>query len=238
MNSHFKIGPFIGIIILLKLSVPRIFAQGIDTKSFRSNSGNTYTMYLLGKNNIEFTTQFPSKQNKNILFCIAAAFTKDSGVDGVYGVEGKIFNQDKINHRVGGALKITQGKVEFVNTKKGKIFTKNYLNQCARQQASFFQQLYLIVNGTPEVSKSEKTFQCRGVAKLKTGELCVIESEKEITLATFAKDVSKIVQELIYTDMGSWDEGWYRNKEGKISRIGSIFLDTDKQTNWIVFTVK
>ena len=211
--------------------------NGVQVKIIVSKSGNKYRFYLPGKNKIKFTQTRPDKKNDDVLLCIAAAFTKDNSVDGIYGIDGKVFQENNINFGLGGALKIANNKVDFLITRKGKIFDSVFLKKLIAEKASFFQQLYLIVNGQPEVSKSKKTFQCRGIAKLKSGELCVVESETAITLQVFASDLAECgnVNELIYTDMGSWDEGWYRSIDGKINRIGTNCMDTDKQTNWIIF---
>ncbi|MFN5182826.1 MAG: hypothetical protein ACK5D5_07350 [Bacteroidota bacterium] len=212
--------------------------RGVIVQGFTAKSGNKYKFYMLGNNHINFSVNRPSKQDENIQLCIAAAFTKDQQVDGIHAVNGRIFNDNKINHSVGGALVISNGKVRFINTKKGKIFSGAYVKKLSKSKSSFFQQLYVIVNGKPEVSKSKKVFQCRGIARLKTGEICIAESEKAITLQTFANDLGEKVQELIYTDMGSWDEGWYKDEKGNSHKMGSIFFDTDKQTNWIYFSKK
>ena len=44
------------------------------------------------------------------------------------------------------------------------------------------------------------------------------------------------VKQLIYTDMGAWDEGWYKNPiNNTLVKIGKDLSQTDKQSNWIIF---
>ena len=70
------------------------------------------------------------------------------------------------------------------------------------------------------------------------GDLAVIESKSPIMLQEFADDLVKMkVQNAIYTDMGSYDEGWARNPEnGAIKVIGHNLSETPKQSNWALFT--
>jgi hypothetical protein len=65
----------------------------------------------------------------------------------------------------------------------------------------------------------------------------MIESKESITLKVFSEDLVILgVMQLIYTDMGSWDEGWYKNqKNNKIVIIGQDLSQTAKQSNWVVF---
>jgi hypothetical protein len=65
----------------------------------------------------------------------------------------------------------------------------------------------------------------------------VIESYEHITLTDYTKDLLELgVTDALYTDMGSWDEGWYRNGND-IETIGRIRSQTDKQCNWVVFKI-
>jgi hypothetical protein len=41
-------------------------------------------------------------------------------------------------------------------------------------------------------------------------------------------------EQAIYLDMGSWSEGWYRNDENEIIRIGNNWKSSHLQTNWLV----
>jgi hypothetical protein len=217
----------------------------LDTAEFRiekktAASGNKYNYYFKGKNRMKFLVQRPLVKDTNILLCIPAAFTRlgDLKVDGFYMVEGVAGNTDSINRRIGGALKIAGDEISFISTSKGKIFTKGYIDSLSKEKASLFQQIYMVRNFAPENSNSKNKYQCRGIALMYNGEVCVVESEADITLKEFAADVAgkDNVKELMYTDMGAWDEGWYRDpKSNKPRIIGNNRSQTSKQSNWIIF---
>ena len=67
--------------------------------------------------------------------------------------------------------------------------------------------------------------------------MAIIESKQAITLKVFSDDLVLLgVQQLIYTDMGSWDEGWYKDpSSNKLVTIGQDLSQTSKQSNWIIF---
>ncbi len=70
---------------------------------------------------------------------------------------------------------------------------------------------------------------------MKNGRTAVVESNKMITLKTFSEDLAALgVMNLLYTDMGYWDEGWYK-AGGKTITLGHYLSQTDKQSNWVVF---
>jgi hypothetical protein len=56
-----------------------------------------------------------------------------------------------------------------------------------------------------------------------------------VELATFAADLAALgAQTAMNLDMGAWDEGWYRGKDGKIVRLGHDKSSTKRQSNWLV----
>ena len=104
----------------------------------------------------------------------------------------------------------------------------------------------LVENGTADKidPTNDKAFQRRAIVTYKNGQTAVIESDKPITLTEFAHDLASKdpnkpendIQTAMYVDMGDWSEGWYRNpSDGKIISIGNDKLQTNKQTNWLVF---
>jgi hypothetical protein len=95
----------------------------------------------------------------------------------------------------------------------------------------------MIESGKAAKFKDLKVFQRRGIAKFKNGKTAIIESNEAITLKVFADDLVELgVQDLLYTDMGSWDEGWYRDPAtGKVVVIGKDRSQTKRQSNWVVF---
>ena len=39
----------------------------------------------------------------------------------------------------------------------------------------------------------------------------------------------------LYLDMGTWSEGWYKNYFREILEIGETMVNTNKQSNWIIY---
>lgn len=184
-----------------------------------------------------------------MLLCIAAAFTglADGKVDGAYAVDGKVI-QEVPTMRLGGAI--------LLNSKGCKIFPyhaypppsgiikdptlSDALQKKIKQgKYSFFQQIQVIVNGQAERFWDEKVFQRRAIVAYKSGKVAVIESKTAITLAQFSKDLVELgAYNALYTDMGDWDEGWYRDAEGQLQTLGTSRRQTEKQSNWIIFSTK
>lgn len=208
-----------------------------QVKKIVASSGNHYTFYYNDKAKLLFTTSRPNKTDSNIFLCIPAAFTRaDNKVDGFYMENGIASNLDSINFSLGGAISICNDSVNIFPTNKGKIFTKIFIDSFSKNSASVFQQIQMIKNFKAEVSKSKRKMQCRGIVILNSNQVCIVESNEAITLQTFADDLAgqKNVKNLLYTDMGAWDEGWYRNDKNKIIRIGKDFSSTKFQTNWVI----
>src|ERR1043165_3042189 len=175
------------------------------------------------------------------MLCIAGAFTLlDSyKVDGLYIDNGKVHNRGSVNHSLGGGIKMVDGECEIFPTQKGKLLDEAFITAAEKQKASFFQQIQMIEKGTGATYKDKKLFQRRAIVKMKGNRTAVIESREHITLASFTKDLLEFgAVDAIYTDMGAWDEGWWRSDDGKTNTIGRMKTQTDKQCNWVVFKIK
>jgi hypothetical protein len=216
-----------------------LLSQTISVESKIGKSKTTYT--FINKNNckISFETKRPDKADQNILVCIPAAFTNLNNlkVDGIYSVNGITRNKDVINKTLGGVFYIENNSCRILQSNNGKLFNDSLLAIVKSQKASFFQQIQCIENGKAAKFKDKKLFQRRGIAILKDNSVAIIESTEAITLEVFSNDLVLLnVRQLIYTDMGAWDEGWYRNPVNNIPiKIGKDLSQTDKQSNWIVF---
>lgn len=184
----------------------------------------------------------PDQYDKNIVLCIAGAFTdlNTYKVDGVYMSNGIAGNTTKKNATLGGAIKIVNGECEIFPSKKGDLLGDSLVNLLSPKKAAFFQQIQMIEKGTAAKFKDLKLFQRRGIAKLKNGKTAIVESEEAITLKVFANDLVELgVSDLLYTDMGGWDEGWYRDPvKGTAVVIGKARTHTPRQSNWVVFKLK
>jgi len=223
-------------IFLLFVTI-RVSAQ-LTVESKQGASGTHYTIFKKNNCRIGFTTSVPSKDDKAIQLCIPAAFTNVSNnqVDGAYAVNGKAGNVKAVNKSLGGVFYMEAGKCRMFQSGKGKLITDSLWKSVAAQKASFFQQIQCIQNGKASSFKDLKVFQRRGIALYKDGSVAVIESNEAITLAVFSTDLAGFgVYDLIYTDMGAWDEGWYRDAKQALVTIGKDRSQTARQSNWVVF---
>jgi hypothetical protein len=220
--------------------VESLAGKSLTIEKKQAKSGNHYTIFHKNECSISFVVERPSKDDKTIALCIAAAFTdlETYGVEGVCISDGKKCN-DKVNHGVGGAFRIKEGKYTIFPTSKGKLLTDSLLDVIIKNKGSLFQQIQMVTNGKAATFKDKASFQRRAIIETKKG-WAVIESEESIMLEAFAKDMVELgAVNALYTDMGSWDEGWYRDPAtGKNRVIGQIRTETDKQTNWIIFKIK
>jgi hypothetical protein len=206
----------------------------------KSTSGYSYTIFY--KNNLlmDVTLKRPDKNDKNILICIPAAYTdlQTYFVDGLYIDNGKVYNKDKVNHSLGGAIKIINGNCEIFPTQKGKLLNDSLINFITSKKGSLFQQIQMVEKGVGAKYKDTKLFQRRAIVKLKGNKTAIIESYEHITLTAFTKDLLELgAVDALYTDMGAWDEGWYR-QDNKLITIGRMKSQTDKQCNWVIFKEK
>ncbi len=221
---------------------------GVATEQKKASSGNTYTLIYKGGSLIKFSTKRPDKKDKKVLLCIAAAFTQlDNGlVDGAYAVDGKIGNT-KYNHHLGGAIFLEAGACDIFPLKKlaGDSLDAEDEKKIKESKAGFFQQIQIIVDGKAEKFKDVKLFQRRAIVVMTQANkkfitaknIAIIESLEPITLAAFSNDLVELgAYNALYTDMGAWDEGWYRDAKGEIKIIGTNKSQTAKQSNWVVFT--
>jgi len=227
-------------IILISICyVNGLLSQTISVETKIGKSKTNYTFIKKNNCKVSFETVRPGKTDQNILVCIPAAFTNLNNlkVDGIYSVNGIIRNKDVINNSLGGVFYIENNSCKIFQSKKGELFNDSLLTIVKTQKASLFQQIQCIENGTAAKFKDKKLFQRRGIAILNDNSIAIIESEQAITLEVFSKDLVLLnVKQLIYTDMGAWDEGWYRNPlHNVLIKIGKDLSQTDKQSNWIVF---
>lgn len=225
--------------VLILFSWNGLFSQAISIEKKIGKSKTTYTFIKKGKCKITFEDKLPSKTDLTILACIPAAFTNldNYKVDGIYVVNGRIENKQGINKSLGGVFYIENGKCRIFQSGKGKLFNDSLFTLVKLNKASFFQQIQCIQNGKAASFKDQKLFQRRGIAILKDNSIAIIESRENITLKTFSDDLAALgIQQLIYTDMGAWDEGWYRDpKTSKPVVLGRDLSQTLKQSNWVVF---
>lgn len=229
---------FLFLLVLFKFSGIYATDPIVRVENKVASSGIHYTILYQDKLKISFETKRPDKNDASVCLCIAAAFTKlnDYTIDGACMRNGIIYNNNPVNYTLGGAIKIVDYKAEIFPTKKGKLINDSLIKLFASKRASMFQQIQMIENGKAASFIDKKLFQRRGIAIFKNGQTAIIESKEAITLAAFAKDlVAMNVKDFLYTDMGSWDEGWYRKDMKTIVTIGQNLTETKYQSNWIIF---
>jgi hypothetical protein len=241
-NSIFS---FIAIAIMFSICAfkrEEIEKNELTIEKKKTKSGYNYTLFY--KNNLKLDVSLirPNKADNNILLCFPGAYTdlKNYSVDGLYINNGTVLNKNQVNHSLGGAIKIINGECEIFPTNKGKILNDSTINFVVSKKGSLFQQIQLIEKGKGARYKDVKLFQRRAIVKLKDNKTAVIESYENISLSSFTTDLLELgVIDALYTDMGAWDEGWYRNpSDKKIITIGRMKTQTDKQCNWVVFKLK
>lgn len=215
------------------------FSQNISLETKTGKSGTTYTFFRKNACKLAFTDVRPDKKDASVLLCIPAAFTNTGNdhIDGIFAVKGKVGNTDAINNTLGGVCYIEKNSCRIFQSAKGRLFNDSLLQIAKAGKASFFQQIQCIQKGKAASFIDKKVFQRRGIAVLKDRSIAIIESTENITLKVFSEDLAALgVVDLIYTDMGAWDEGWYRNPDtGMPKTIGRDLSQTARQTNWVIF---
>ncbi len=214
-------------------------AQNISLETKTGKSGTTYTFFKKNACKIAFTNVRPDKKDASVLLCIPAAFTNTGNdhIDGIFAVKGEVGNTEVINKTLGGVCYIEKNNCRIFQSGKGRLFNDSLLQLVKANKVSFFQQIQCIQNGKAASFADKKIFQRRGIAVLKDHSIAIIESTENITLKVFSEDLAKLgVVDLIYTDMGAWDEGWYRDPASQMRKtIGRDLSQTARQSNWVVF---
>lgn len=145
------------------------------------------------------------------------------------------FNSNQINRELGGAMLIENGHCKLLATNKGATLTKNFLDSVIQNKNSLFQQFLLVQDNKAAVFRDKSKFQRRAICKTSDGTFAVVESDKAITFEIFNNDlVAMKMKEALYADMGAWDEGWYRNLNGQIKKLGLDRSQTHRQSNWLL----
>lgn len=227
------------VLLLSSIQSASASAEGLLVKSVKGASGTPYHIYEKNDLRIGWETKRPDKSNKKIKLCIPAAFTSTTGtVVGVYAYKGKVSNANRVSKPIGGAIQISGGKFKIFPSSNGAVFTKDFLASVEKSGSSLFQQFQLVEKGIPAKFKDKKIFQMRAIAKFKDDREAIVESVDAINFKQFNSDLASMgVEDALYTDMGAWDEGWYRDpKTSAIVPMGNDRSLTHKQTNWVVFT--
>lgn len=212
-------------------------AEGLSICRLKGESGTHYSYYRKNDLAVGWGLKRPDRGDKAVVLSIPAAFTTTSGgVVGIYAVNGKVHNRRAISKPIGGAVIIEDGDFKIFPTFKGSVFNDAFVSSLKKRKATFFQQFQIVVDGKPASFKDKKLYQMRALVQFKDKtDKGVIESKEEISFQTFNRDLAGLgVVNALYTDMGAWDEGWYRDPDnGRIVTIGNDRSATEKQSNWL-----
>ncbi len=224
--------------LLLLLQAQAFANSGIQLNISRHKaaSGRKYLIIESANCSCDFELKRPSQQDEKVLLCIPAAFTsKEGGLCGLYAKNGQIANEKAVDMGIGGAAVIKNGELEIIDTNSGQHINRDFVQNLKDNKFSFFQQFQIIKGGNAESFRDKSHFQRRCIATRGDKKVCVIESDSSITFNEFAHDLLDIgVDNAIYTDMGPWSEGWYRDAKAGVVKIGESRYMTDRQTNWFV----
>ncbi len=187
------------------------------------------------------TSTRPLKTDDNVLFCCAAAFTLlDNGaIDGLFIENGKTVVSN-VNHSLGGGLiispKQSSTNCTILGTDMGNLLNATFVDSLKKTSSYFFQQIQLVRDGQALVFRKDVSkFQRRAIC-IFHGKTVIIETKWPCTLQKFANIIKKCgIMNALYVDMGSWDEGWFRDKNNNLHTIGLMRNSTRKQSNWFVF---
>jgi hypothetical protein len=204
----------------------------ISDKKIYSYNPIEISYYPLNNYKVDFRLVKPSVYDRTIQLCIPAAFTsKGNKPEGLIYLNGvKKYGYSSTNGS--GALFISLGKCEILSIEAANDLAQNPKNNFF----SLFQQYQLIRNGRSyENPFSKRKLQMRVIASINK-KIFIIESKNEVESEKFISHLLDIgVTEALYLDMGSWSEGWYRNENGVIVKIGLNKQNTNRQTNWLLF---
>ena len=225
---------------ILAMTLASCFAaesSGVTAEDRASLSGRHYILIHPNGCKLDFDVARPSRQDDNVLLCIPAAFTSRSGgLCGLYACRGEVSNTSAVDKGMGGAIQFQAGTCKIFDTKNGASLDDAFVEQLKGSKSSFFQQFQIVKDGHAEGFKDKSHLQRRCIATFANEECAVVESQDNVSFQEFGEDLLSLgVQNAIYTDMGPYGGGWYRDsKENKIVPIGKSHLLTNRQTNWVV----
>ena len=188
---------------------------------------------------IDFRISRPEINDNHNLLCIPAAYTRldNDSVDGLCICNGHTHHRHAVNHSLSGVIELVNGECTIFRSYRGSTLTDSLITSIEKQHGSLFQQTWLLVNDSCAHYKDSSLFVRRAIVKFNNGKTAIAESSAAITLWTFANDLKALGgKDALYTDMGAWDEGWYKNPgDGKVISLGDNHSQTKRQSNWVVF---
>ncbi len=222
--------------MLLGSSIGAAFANNPLTVEVRAaKSGEKYSLVFINNSPVTLVESEPDRNDTKNLMALPIAFVSVAGkIVGVFVHEGKV--DGSVSKRLGGVVKVQNGRFDILDTASSAPLTKQYLDDAAKTGGALLQQFLIVRKGKPCQFKDKGLAQRRGIGKLRDGKELVIESKGKITLAKFADDLISLgVQDLLYSDLGAWGQSWMRDpKSGNIIRLANEKSVTENHTNWFL----
>lgn len=209
-----------------RLEIDTLYHQ-IDTMQYR------FARYVPQNAHYHFQRVKPDSNNTNLLMSVVAAFTSKAP-EHVVGTS--VSNGKKRIYPTDAETAYCLIVGEEVKIEALSENHKSAIETAVKQKGDYFQQMLLIENAeakTCKIFKNRATFR-RALAQ-KEGETHLVESLDRMTIDDFIQSLIFLgYEQAIYLDMGSWSEGWYRNEDNEIIRIGNNWKSSHLQTNWLV----
>jgi len=224
---------------MIFLLTPRAcLAADLSVADQKAASGRHYLIIRPTDCKIDFVVVRPSKRDDNVLLCFPAAFTsRKGGICGLYACRGEVGKDSTVDHQFGGGIKFEDGKCKISDTKGGALIDQSFLDSLRITKSSFFQQFQIVKDGRAEGFKDQSQVQRRCIVTFADGQAAMVESKGDVSFRELGEDLLGLgVRNAIYTDMGPYGGGWYRDlkNNGTVS-IGKDHSLTKRQTNWVIF---
>lgn len=106
--------------------------------------------------------------------------------------------------------------------------------QATEEGGSFFRQYPSVDNGLMVANNPPNLSYRRALCAL-NGKVCIIVSTNRVLMNDFSATLVKLgVKNAIFL-VGSTEDGWYRNEDGTISRLGKKYRKNNPNINYLVF---
>ena len=168
-----------------------------------------------------------------------AAYTtiQNNKIDGLFVEEGVKIIGD-INNSLSGACIISNNDIRIISLED---LNNALIGEVIKSKKSIFQQILLIKNHhkvkVPLFVKSQDQDYIRRALIQFDDFYCIGQSHRPIKISEFQESLISIgALNAINLDMGTYSEGWYKNTCCKKIIIGERMRNTDKQTNWLIYT--
>lgn len=207
-----------------------------DTINVRNDTNDwSLIFYTPHNSHLCFTTTRPDTNNDKIIFSVAGAFTGQNlrDVVGNY-IEQGVVKENKTDKETGFCV-MYDNKVVIKPLNDSMNY---YFNKAQQKKGYYFQQMMLLNDGKTvpcTIFRCQKPTFRRALA-IYNGKAMVVETKNRMNVEDFAWAMQKIgIKYAIYLDMGSWSDGFLRNKDNEVISIGHLKQNTRYQSNWIEY---